>query len=81
MKTQKYGLKSIEIISQHGGREFWPARSDSEWINLVLYHDDAALQWLIDTGRYDIESVFDDLTVDDAVEALCRYYQSFKIIN
>ncbi len=81
MKTEKSGFQAIEVITQQGNREFWPARSNQEWINLVLYEDDAALQWLIDSGRYDIESIFDDLTVDDAVEALCRYHQSFKIIN
>lgn len=66
-------MKSIKVITAHGLIETWPARTDSEWVFLAseLYP-----QWLIDRGLDP-----DQITLDQAIEALTHDCHSFELID
>lgn len=75
------GEKSVRAVTRSGETEFWAARADSQWVELALLRDPGAREWLLVTGRYDLDTIDTDLTVEDAIEALAHDYQSFQIID
>lgn len=75
------GEKSVRAVTVSGETEFWAARPNREWVELALLRDLGAREWLLVTGRYDLDTIDTELTVDDAIEALAHDYQSYKIID
>jgi hypothetical protein len=73
--------KSVRAVTRSGETEFWAARPDNQWVELASLRDLGAREWLLATGRYDLDTIDTNLTVEDAIEALAHDYQSFKIID